>query len=159
MFISITTTTEHRSGPEVEINCPGCGGFDVLAGTRQQTQRLHLYGLIPIQRVTTTIVTCGACGLELQSRIGVDQIAEYSARDLDLLLTRKVSFVVKFLALASLLLFWAPIVGLTLSVIALACSFRKGGWTKTMSFVSVLLSGLVTTAFVAMLVLAPDGFQ
>jgi transcription elongation factor Elf1 len=153
MFVSITSTREVLAGPDAEINCPACGEMNVPAHTRQQTERFYLYGLVLVQRVTATIVTCGACGLELKSKVGIDQIDQYTARDLDLYLARNVSFVVKFIALASLLLFWAPIVGLVLAVIGLVSS--SDGWTRTVSWVSLFLSGLLTALFVALLAIGP----
>jgi predicted RNA-binding Zn-ribbon protein involved in translation (DUF1610 family) len=68
MFVSITSTREVLAGPDAEINCPACGEMNVPAPTRQQTERFYLYGLVLVQRVTATIVTCGACGVEIEVR-------------------------------------------------------------------------------------------
>jgi hypothetical protein len=59
----------------------------------------------------------------------------------------------RFLTFTSILLFFIPIMGLVLAVAALIANWNRPGWSRILSRISLVLSGVVTIAF-AMLILA-----
>jgi hypothetical protein len=65
----------------------------------------------------------------------------------------EVSFVFKFLAVVSLLLFFAPIVGLVLASVTVLGTFKSRTWPRTVGFLSLILSSLVSGAFVILQIL------
>jgi hypothetical protein len=78
----------------------------------------------------------------------------HSAAELSPYLSYEVSLVVKFLAIASILLFVAPIVGLVLAILTVLLSLKSGGWPRTLGVVALVLSGIVTMAFILILATA-----
>ena len=59
----------------------------------------------------------------------------------------------RFLTFTSILLFFIPIMGLVLAVAALIANWNRPGWSRILSRISLVLSGVVTIAF-AILMLA-----
>jgi hypothetical protein len=53
----------------------------------------------------------------------------------------------RFLTCTSILLFFIPIMGMVLSVAALIANWNRPGWSRILSRISLVLSGVVTIAF------------
>jgi hypothetical protein len=73
--------------------------------------------------------------LERMHGLHIDEFLSYSP-----------SFVFKFLAVVSLLICWAPIVGLIVAAIAVVGTRRFKGWPKVVSLVALVVS-IVPTVF------------
>jgi len=58
-----------------------------------------------------------------------------------------VPLVSRFLAFASVLLFWAPVVGFVLALSAVIANRKNSGWLKTTSWIGLILSLLVLILF------------
>jgi hypothetical protein len=154
MDVLITTRSQKIPGPELEINCPKCGASRTSAASYEQRDALSLFFIIPLFTVTNTFVKCAACGAKLTSRLSIDELQPHSAAEVSPYLSHEVSFVVKFLAIASILLFIAPIVGLVLAVLTVILSLRSGGWPRTLGIVALVLSGFVTISLFVLLAAA-----
>jgi hypothetical protein len=155
MSILITSSSTKTPGPTLSINCPACQSTAVPADSMQQVDRLDLFYLLPFFQLRNTFVTCSACKKQLISSIGINEMADLNAADLSDHLVNHVSFINKFVAILSLLLFWIPIVGVGLGLLAIALNWKTTGWTKTVSFVGAGLAALVLTVlFVLMAIWA-----
>jgi hypothetical protein len=154
MDILITTKTQTRPGPTIKINCPLCSATSVSAESFEQIDRLGLFYVIPLFRLRNTFVKCSACGKQLIAKVTTDEIANYSADDLSHFLAGRVSLISRFLALASVLLCWAPIVGLALGIVGILANLRSIGWPRTLSWIGTALSAVVTIAFFVLLAMA-----
>lgn len=155
MSILLTTKTQQIPGPTVDINCPHCAASSVASASHEQVDRLGLFYIIPLFGLRNTFIRCGACGKQLTSKLRIDEIANYSADDLSHFLAGRVLLVNVFLAVASVLLFWAPIVGLILGVIAVLLNRRAAPWLRTLSWVGMSLSAVITVAVVILLIMGP----
>jgi len=157
MQILITTRSEHIPGPTIVMHCPLCNANSVPADSYEQIDRLGLFWVIPLLRVRNTFVQCSACGKKSIAKVTTNEIADYSADELSYYLTGYISIVARFLAIASLLLFWAPAIGLVLGISAVLANLRTVGWPRMMSWVGAILSGIVTIGLLVLSVLDACG--
>jgi hypothetical protein len=153
MDILITTRSQQTPGPELEIDCPKCGTSNTSAASYEQRDYLSLFYFIPLFSVANTFVKCGTCDARLTSRLSIEELQQHSTSDVSQYLSYEISFVVKFLAIASILLAIVPIVGLVLAILTVSLSLKSGGWPKTVGIIALVLSGIVTTATVVALAL------
>lgn len=140
-------------GPVVQISCPRCRAARVPATPYRQLDDLCLFHFVRLFTLKNTFVYCSACGATLHSSVDLDELARYRHGELDQFLSYDVSFVVKFLAIASLLLCMAPGVGLILSLLTVLLTLKTPGWPRTLGRAGLALSGLATLFFLGMIVL------
>jgi hypothetical protein len=157
MTILITAQSQQTPGPELEIACPKCNAPKTSATSYEQRDRLSLFYLVPLFAITNTFVECASCNAKLTSRLSVHELDQHSGSDISQFLSFEMSFVVKFLALTSMLLFFAPIIGLVLAIFTVVLSSKSGGWPRALGLVALVLSGIVTIASVALLALEAIG--
>ncbi len=146
--ILLTTKTKRTPGPDTRFHCPRCG--DVPARTYLLEEKMGVL-FIPLITQRETYVACRACGAALLTRLPLEELGEYSADGLTPHLFPRVSIIVQFLAVASVVLFCAPFVGLVLGAIGLLTSYRTGGWPKRLSLIGIGLSSVVHVIFVILL--------
>lgn len=133
-------------GPEVRFHCPVCK-TEVDGRTYRLFERLA----VPQEE---TFVECIPCGIARLVKLPLEELDQYSADELTDHLTPKVSVVVKFLAIASVVLFLVPFIGLVMGGAALLASYHSGSWTKRVSLIGVGLSSVVTIVFVCLMLWA-----
>ncbi len=144
---------EHRPGPSVRIDCAKCGGTDVAGKAHGRSETLRLLGAVPILKIRNTFVTCGSCGAQLRSRLSCEESASLEGADLRPFISYEVSFVVKFLAIASILLCVFPLLGFLLALTAVCCTVKAQGWPKALGFIALVVSSLITIPAVVLLAL------
>jgi hypothetical protein len=151
LFYSVKN--EQRPGPPVRTDCGKCGGKDVAGKACDQSETLRLLGVIPILKIRNTFVTCGSCGAQLRSRLSCQELVKLEGADLRPFIFYEVSFVVKFLAIASILLCVFPLLGFLLALTTVCCTLRVRGWPKTLGLIALILSSLITIPTVVLLAL------
>jgi len=107
---------------------------------------LLLLHVIPIFKLTNRYVVCGTCGTKLQTPLQLEDLNRLQGLQIDEFLSYSPSFVFKFLSVASLLLCWAPIVGLAVAGIAFLGTRRFKGWPRAVSMTALVIA-IVPTAF------------
>ena len=110
---------------------------------------------IPLLTQRETCVKCLDCGTIQLTKLPLKDLEGLSPGGLQPWLFPRVSIIAKFIALASILLFCAPVVGLGLGVAGLIMNFRSGGWPKVVSIVAIVLSLPVTLLGIVGLVVGP----
>lgn len=95
---------------------------------------------VPLITQRETYVKCRRGGAARVTRLPLDRLAGHSADELEGHWHNRVSIIIPVLAVASVLLFCAPFVGLALGVISLLVSYRTGGWPKWARRAGVVLS-------------------
>lgn len=105
----------------------------------------------PEDSVTTTFAKCDACRRIMLAKVPAAELAGLSPEELEHLLAKRVSPVLKVLTILGLVLFWAPFLGLSLAVVALLWSLRTGGWTRTASVIATVLSATMTATVIVIL--------
>ena len=141
-------------GPVVQFTCPKCGQARSRGNSYELHDKFMALHFIPLWSTRTTYVACTSCRANLSSRLDIEELALYRDADVTPYLAYESSFVFKFAALAAVLLWWAPIVGLGLTVLALAGTWRVPGWPRTLAIVSAPLSLAMTVLGAVALVLA-----
>lgn len=146
MFIIYGATREEEPGPTVEITCPKCGQ-SCDADSVEITEWVKLFIVIPILRLRNTYLTCTRCRKSYLVKLRLDELAYADREDLDdMLAVSKPSFMTSFFAILTLVLCILPFVGLLLSMISLALTWKHGGWQKVITWIALVLS-LVSTIF------------
>jgi hypothetical protein len=149
LFLHIAS--QRIPGPQIRIHCPWCGGRGVTAQTFDQREGFGLIIPSPEDSVTTTFAKCDACRRIMLAKVPAAELAGLSPEELEHLLAKRVSPVLKVLTILGLVLFWAPFLGLSLAVVALLWSLRTGGWTRTASVIATVLSATMTATVIVIL--------
>jgi len=147
MAMLISVQSQENPGPELQIDCPKCGATSIHSTSYEQRDRLFLFFSIPTFGVTNTFVICGTCRTKLTSRLSIEELQQHSGIYSSHFLSYEIPFVVKFLVIASILLFIAPFVGLVLAIITVILTRDLEGWPRTLGIVALVLSCIFTIAF------------
>ena len=137
-------------GPAVKFHCLNCGNVSASGVAVQRVEQLMFLYLIPLFKWTTTSVRCLQCNAKVGCKLNIQELVQFHDADVTPYLTRG-SLIVNFLAITSLVVFWAPFMGLILAVVALIVTRRTPGWQRRASAVGLILSTLATLAVVALL--------
>jgi hypothetical protein len=113
-MILFANETKRTPGPSVAINCPRCGASAAPASSYDQEERFSLLHLLPIVVLKNTFVECQKCLKPLRARGNSAELARLTAAELEQRLVQRPTWPIVVPALAALLLFWAPILGLAL---------------------------------------------
>jgi hypothetical protein len=142
MYVSTIRWTE-TPGPPVSFQCARCK--QAVTGTsRQRYEKVYALGLIPTFGKTNTFVTCDTCKAKFLSKLTIAQLQDHLNDDITQHLSLTNSFVITFLVVVAVLLFWTPFLGLILSAIATALTWKNaGGWIKMASRIALGLSILI----------------
>jgi hypothetical protein len=141
MVIPATSSSEEFRGPNIRVNCPTCGP-GAEARTYEYVEKMGIL-FIPLLTQRETYVVCRSCKRSRVCHIPLDELPSYSPEELDKHLHPRVSIIVKVLAVASVLVFCAPFVGLIFGGIALLATYKTGGWPRVVSIIGIVLSALV----------------
>ena len=150
MDVLIVAKSRKEPGEVIEIDCPRCGAAGVAASPYRQVDDLCAFYFLPLFTIRNTFVECTACRTKLRSSVDLDELSQYSHGELNQFLAHEISFVVKFLAIASLLLCLAPFIGLALAVITVLLTLKMPGWPRILGRISLAVSGLITLAVVVL---------
>jgi hypothetical protein len=142
--VLLIALTRKEPGPTLVIQCPRCGADGVNGLAYRQVDDLRAFYFLKLFTVRNTFVECSHCRAKLRSSIDLDEFGRYRHGEWNQFLSHDVSFVVKFLAVASLLLCVAPGVGAILSLITVLLTLKTPGWTRTVARVALALSLVVT---------------
>jgi hypothetical protein len=146
---SLPRIEEHRV--TVQFECPHCGNQS--SGTA--------YDLRETIRVSTRVprwgwqshwVRCGKCKSELHADCSAADLVGASPTIVNGHVRAYVSFPKRVLATASLLLCWAPVLGVLVALVATVANMGTRGWPRWVSLGSLVLSAGINTALFATLV-------
>jgi hypothetical protein len=153
MYFLLGTKANEALGPDVTIDCFWCGRQGTNAHSRERTEWLTLFHLLPLFPFHTVFVRCDSCQQDMIAKCSLAELAQSNPLTLKKLLVKRVSFVGKVCIVLGLLLCWAPLVGLIPAIIGFIYGRQYGGWMKKWGrwgLILNLLSPLI--AFVLILV-------
>jgi hypothetical protein len=145
--------TERWPGPDVVIDCPACHERGVSATTYDQRTQERLYGLIRLNDVRSTWVTCTGCGAVLRSRVPAAELEGRTTDDLTDQMYFDAGFLPKALAVMAVFVSVFPIAGTVMAAIALFANRKTPGWWRAISIVALVLS-LLILGLIGMLLVA-----
>ena len=146
MHIMMTAKSRRTAGPTVPINCPHCKGNSVRAESFEQVDHVMLFHVIPLFRLRNTFLKCTSCGRMSIAKLSIDELKGYSCDAISQFIVAYVPLVNRFVPIASVLLCWAPVVGLALGVFGIILNRKTNGWLKRISWIGTALS-VVPTIF------------
>jgi hypothetical protein len=142
--VLLVAKSRKEPGPQLVIRCPKCGAEGANAIAYRQVDDLCAFYFLKLFTLRNTYVECSRCRAKLRSSVDLDEFERYRHGELDQFLSHDVSFVVKFLAVASLLLCIAPGVGAILALITVLLTLKSAGWTRTLARVALVISTVIT---------------
>jgi hypothetical protein len=127
-------------GDDIRIHCPVCGARDVEASTYTQSERVRIVGFPVTWR--NFWVICSSCEKHLISHRDVRELVGLPPEAVAPAIRPYTPFIARALAVLSLCVFWAPIVGLAMALVAVFANRRPGLWKK-LSWVALGLTGIL----------------
>jgi hypothetical protein len=144
------------AGPELTFDCLACGQVKVRAESFQYGERATLLHFVPVSPYTeTNYVKCTHCGELFVSETSVFDLPTISYNELANHIAWRVPLIPLTLSICGALLFFVPVIGLGVNVIALLASWgRPRHWTRKLSLVGTLFAVPPTVLFVVLMVVA-----
>ncbi len=127
-----------KPGPSVELDCSVCDESAANASTEEVVETVRVLGFIKLFSHRNTYIQCGACQSRFLTPLRLDELE--SMVDLGPYLKQDISFVAKFLAIVSIPLFWFPILGLLIPLIAYLIARKSPNWVSKVSFFTLVFS-------------------
>ena len=143
MIVFGTSKTQQIPGPSFPINCRACGREGVPARSFVSEERMRLYAVVPVPTQRERHVVCTACGADRLTDLSWEELTVLAPDVAERHIFERVSFVTKFLAIAGLVLFPVPLVGLVLGLIAMVQTRRTRGWPFRVAQTGVILAALL----------------
>jgi ribosomal protein S27E len=140
----LTTSSEKVPGPDLKIDCPKCNQSEVPARSFEQRDRLFLFFVIPLFRMSNTFVTCSACGTKLHSQLSISELEQHREFGAAQFVSYEISIVIKCLAVLALAFCLFPLLGLLLSVPAVIATRNVTGWMRKSAIIALVVSSIVT---------------
>lgn len=144
MDVLLVAKSRKEPGPPVTIRCPKCSAEDVQATAYRQVDDLCAFYFLKLMTLRNTFVECLSCRAKLRSSVDLDELPRYRGGELNQFLTHDISFVVKFLAIASVLMCIVPFVGPLLALITVIATLKSPGWARTLGRVSLVIGCIIT---------------
>ncbi len=138
---------EQLPGPDVAINCPACECVDTLADTYENTETVMLLWVLPTYRHHTTTVVCHACGVNLYSRLSVDQLTQATPDELDRSLSKQNGMLIFTLYLICLITLCIPYINLVPSLGLFIINRDESVKKRVFSFIPLVLALITSFAF------------
>lgn len=152
MTIVFGIRTRNAPGPSITFDCPHCGKAATTATTADRTESVSLFHIVPLFSLRNTFVTCGACKRQLLATLPASDPARLAPSQVARYVAGRVSFVTKCVVVLSLFLFWAPLIGLILSLAGLWAGWKHKGWIRTTATVTTIASVVVTLLVIFILI-------
>jgi hypothetical protein len=154
---SLPRIEEHRV--TVHFECPKCQSQSV--GTA--------YDLRETIRVSTRVpkwgwqshwVRCAKCKSELHADCSAKELVGASATTVSGHIRAYIPFPKRFMAMASLVLCWAPVLGVGVGLMAVVVNWRTSGWPRWVSLMGLMLgTGINVWMFTTLLTVESEFLQ
>ena len=144
MDVLLVAKSRKELGPPLTIHCPKCSTEDAQATAYRQVDDLCAFYFLKLMTLRNTFVECSRCRAKLRSSVDLDELPRYRGGELNQFLTHDISFVVKFLAIASVLMCIVPFVGPLLALITVIATLKSPGWARTLGRVSLVIGCIIT---------------
>jgi hypothetical protein len=142
IFYSVETT--EYAGPKVQFSCPKCSKHSDSAETFETTEKVKLFYLIPILKLSNPIIKCGQCKHAFRLTKSAFAIPQNSADQLAQYIAKGGGFGASLMLGLALALFWIPVVNILLAFGAFLFNRNAGKTRKVLCWIAMLLSILVS---------------
>jgi hypothetical protein len=126
----------------------------VKATSRRETGWLTFF-FVPFCRVRNVFVRCSACGKDMIAKCPLADLGSSNPVTLRHLLLKPRPFVGLVCIWLGVLLCWFPIIGLIPSIIGFFYRNKFGRALKTLSWIGLIVSALITVGLATALLLVP----
>ena len=138
---------EHRV--PVVFDCPHCRASNVRGTAYDLRETIRVAQKVPAWGWSSHWVRCSNCRTELHANCAAHDLQGARPSTVTESVHRYVSFPKRVLAVASLLIGWAPVVGLLLALVSMAVNSRTRGWPRWLSVIALIIAAAVNVALFA----------
>jgi len=152
LMSSLPRIEEHRVS--VVFDCPHCQAERVRGTAYDLRETIRMADHVPLWGWSSHWVRCSNCRTELHANVPSEKLHGALPVAVNTHVRTYLPFPQRFLAIASLLLGWTPVVGVIVAIISMATSLRTRGWPRVLSVVALVLATALNVAmFVTVLVM------
>jgi len=147
MHFLLGTIAKDVAGSELTVDCLWCEQQST-AHSRELTERLTLFHILPLFPLKTVFVRCDSCHKDMVAKCSLEELSQSNPLTLKYLLVKRVSFVGMVCIALGLLLCWAFYVGLIPAIIGYVYGRKYGGRMKRIALVGLILNILSPLIFI-----------
>ena len=135
---SLPRIEEHRV--PVVFDCPHCHAERVAGTAYDLRETVRSGGRVPVWGWSSHWVRCSNCQTELHAKVSSGVLAGEMPASVTKLVRKYLPFPQRVLAVGSVALAWAPVVGMVLGLVAVAATFRTRGWPRIVSVIGLVVA-------------------
>jgi hypothetical protein len=139
MHFLLGTIANEVPGRDLEVDCLWCGQH-AKAQSRNRTERLTLFHVLPLFPFNTVFVRCESCHKDMVAKCSLEELAQSNPLTLKHLLVKRVSIVGRVCIALGLLLCWAFYIGLIPAIIGYIYGRKYGGRMERIALVGLILN-------------------
>ncbi len=125
----------------INVDCGACGDTRVPSLAYDLTETPMLFHCIPIlDSNRSTFVKCGNCGAKLMSTLSCEDLRNCHESDLRHFVSFRDSFIVKCLAIISLLICIFPFLGTAFAAVTWFFARKSPNWVRTAAVIAFVIS-------------------
>jgi hypothetical protein len=135
---------EHRV--PVVFDCPQCRSANVRGTAYDLRETVRLSDRTPVWGWQSHWVRCSNCRVELYADRPSKELARVSAATVNQHVHAYLPLTKRFLAVASLLVGWTPVVGVVLALLATLVNVNTRGWPRWLSIAGLVIAVAINLA-------------
>ena len=136
----------------VVFDCPQCHTPGVRGTAYNLRETIRLSERVPMWGWSSHWVRCSQCRAELSADCDPQDFQGASPAKVSDSVHFYLPFPKRVLAVASLAIGWAPVVGMLLAIVSMATNARTKGWPRVVSVVALTLTSLYNAALFGALI-------
>ena len=140
LLASLPRIEEHRVS--VVFDCPKCREHSVRGTAYNLRETIKVSHRMPLWGWSSHWVRCSHCRAELLADCDPQSFQGASPATVSDQVHAYLPFPKRFLAVAGLLMAWAPLVGGMVAIVSMAANAKSKGWTRVASLIAVVLAAV-----------------
>jgi hypothetical protein len=144
MHLSFGASIKEIPGPDLTIDCLWCGKNRIVGHTRERTEWLKLFHLIPVFRLRTVFLQCNECGQDMIAKTSLNDLPTCNLLTLKYQLVRPSFLAEKLFLLLGIVLCWFPVVGFPFAAVGYFYGRKLKGKYHVAALIALVVALLST---------------
>lgn len=140
---------EHRVS--VVFDCPQCRAERVRGTAYDLRETVRVATRVPQWGWSSHWVRCSKCRAELYSKVRAEDLLGASPTTVNERVWSYQPLTKRFLAIASLVMSWTPVIGVIVAIVATAINATTRGWPRWLSVIGLILATSFNLAMFAII--------
>jgi hypothetical protein len=144
MDIFYSVETQEFAGPKIQFSCPKCSKYSGDAETFETTEKVKLFYVIPILKLSNSIVKCAHCRSSFRLTKSAFAVPRNSADEAAQYVAKGGGFFGALMVGLALFFFWIPMVSIVMAIAAFLFNRNGGKTRKVLCWIALVLSVIVS---------------